>query len=338
MAPFVCEALAPVVQSSAGEGARARRLLSRRSELGLRVVCARGRLPPAKTSASEEVGGSGTRPPRPCPVAVGQAMAARRQMDGVLGIYDDFAAALASDAGAESEAQAAADTLATRYLDEQLLHHNTFVTDNRDYKQVVLVGCATDTRPFRLPWFEGTVIYMLAPPEAHQHAAAALKELPEAVVPRGCLLRRVGVDLQRGEGMDQHLAKAGFQSDRLSVWGLQGLGELGLSEEQCGDLMLDISCLAAFGSQVCGELWAQDKQTVANLLAGLGLLGHVAGMEEMAAENGRLWDVAKAGGAGASRWLFRCEQQRLSLAQMDTYGAHVAAAEETDEDFFDNFS
>lgn len=30
-------------------------------------------------------------------MAVGQAMAARRQMDGVLGIYDDFAAALASD-------------------------------------------------------------------------------------------------------------------------------------------------------------------------------------------------------------------------------------------------
>lgn len=271
-------------------------------------------------------------------------MAARRAADGALGVNDKFAAALAGEAGPQSTAQAAADTLATRFLDEKLLHHNTFVTNGRDYRQVVLVGAATDTRPFRLPWFEGTVIYLLSPPEAHQAAAAALKSVPDAVVPRGCLLRRVGVDLQGGANISEALERCGFQGDRLSVWGLQGLNEMGLSEEAYSSLLLEISCLAAFGSQVTGEMWAKDKGTVANLLAGLGLLGHVAGLDEVAAESGRLWDVAQQKESGVEtpppqeRWLFTSEQQRLSLVQMGTYSTHVTAAEETDEDFFDNFS
>lgn len=33
-----------------------------------------------------------------------------------------------------------------------------------------------------------------------------------------------------------------------------------------------------------------------------------------------------------------CVQVRLSIAQMDTYDDHGAAAAELDEDFFDNFS
>jgi hypothetical protein len=36
--------------------------------------------------------------------------------------------------------------------------------------------------------------------------------------------------------------------------------------------------------------------------------------------------------------VFRAQQRRLSLTEMETYEAHVAMAEETDEDFNDNFS
>lgn len=52
-----------------------------------------------------------------------------------------------------------------------------------------------DTRPFRLPWPEGTVLYMVAPPEVHEVAEAVLAQ-QGAAVPRGCLLRRVRADLQ----------------------------------------------------------------------------------------------------------------------------------------------
>ncbi len=61
--------------------------------------------------------------------------------------------------------------------------------------QVVLLGCGMDTRPFRLPWPVSTVLFLLAPAEVHAAAAAALKAAG-AAVPRGCLLRRVPIDLQ----------------------------------------------------------------------------------------------------------------------------------------------
>lgn len=60
--------------------------------------------------------------------------------------------------------------------------------------QVVLVGCGLDTRPFRLPWPSGTVVFLLAPADVHAAAAVALPARPP--MPRGCLLRRVSVDIQ----------------------------------------------------------------------------------------------------------------------------------------------
>ncbi len=50
------------------------------------------------------------------------------------------------------------------------------------------------------------------------------------------------------------------------------------------------------------------------------------------------WSEPSGRACGGQRWLFTARQQRLSLAQMDTYEAHSRAAQETDEDFFDNFS
>ncbi len=40
-------------------------------------------------------------------------------------------------------------------------------------------------------------------------------------VPRGCLLRRVNVDLQGGASIITELERAGFRGDRLSVWAVQ---------------------------------------------------------------------------------------------------------------------
>jgi hypothetical protein len=36
--------------------------------------------------------------------------------------------------------------------------------------------------------------------------------------------------------------------------------------------------------------------------------------------------------------LFRAQQRRLSLQEIEMYESHVSAAEEVDEDFFGNFS
>lgn len=56
------------------------------------------------------------------------------------------------------------------------------------------MGDAFDTRPYRLPWPEGTLLFLVAPRDVHQRAAERIKA-SGARVPRGCLLRRVPADL-----------------------------------------------------------------------------------------------------------------------------------------------
>ena len=85
---------------------------------------------------------------------------------------------------------------------------------------MVLLGDAFDTRPFRLPWPEGTVIYCVAPAAAHQQADAAFKA-QQARVPRGCLLRRVPAELHQDGSFASALERSGLRGDRLSVWVVQ---------------------------------------------------------------------------------------------------------------------
>jgi hypothetical protein len=222
-----------------------------------------------------------------------------------------------ADATAD-EQQSTLDAIATRYLDECLLNATgatsvTRMAKGEDYRQVVLLGVdGGDCRPFRLPWPEGTIIFLVAPAEVHERAEALLSSSyssdeeegsPPARVPRGCLLRRVDLDtaaLQRtgaGEAdveqqqqddpagppstifMDA-LARAGFRGDRVSVWGLQGLRGLGLdpglgaaSRRAMGALLAEVSSSAAFHSLVAGELPGPlSKREGSNLLAEAGLL------------------------------------------------------------------
>lgn len=107
-------------------------------------------------------------------------------------------------------------------------HHNCHPSHRsahcQEYNQVVLVGDAFDSRPFRLPWPEGTVLFCVAPAAAHAVADAAYKAAG-ARVPRGCLLRRVPAELADGASFAGALEKAGFRGDRLSVWAIQVGGE-----------------------------------------------------------------------------------------------------------------
>jgi O-methyltransferase involved in polyketide biosynthesis len=64
------------------------------------------------------------------------------------------------------------DLLVTRFFDEQALGAAGLanVSRNQDYNQVVLVGDGMDTRPFRLPWTAGTVLYLVAPGQRRAEA------------------------------------------------------------------------------------------------------------------------------------------------------------------------
>ena len=72
----------------------------------------------------------------------------------------------------------------------------------------------------RLPWPEGTVIFDVAPADAHAVTASALKAAG-AHVPRACLLRRVVADYAASPSFQNALAAGGLRGDRLSVWAIQ---------------------------------------------------------------------------------------------------------------------
>eukprot|EP00899_Mesostigma_viride_P001980 jgi/Mesvir1/11783/Mv00150-RA.1 len=68
--------------------------------------------------------------------------------------------------------------------------------------QVVLVGAGMDTRPYRLPWPKGTVIFEVGPGEALQYAKDIFKAA-SVRTPSGCLLRQVGADIRNANAINE---------------------------------------------------------------------------------------------------------------------------------------
>lgn len=171
-----------------------------------------------------------------------------------------------------------------------------------------------DCRPFRLPWAPGTVIFLVAPAEVHEQAeaqlaaaaAAAESVIPPAHVMRGCLLRRVNLNLAAaaadhgGSSSDkvstiftQELQRSGFRPDRLSVWAIQGLRNQGITDDTLRQLLTEVTNLAAFHSLLVGEIpGLRSKREVENILAEAGVLGAVVRYEQEDISYGR-WQEAE---------------------------------------------
>jgi O-methyltransferase involved in polyketide biosynthesis len=254
------------------------------------------------------------------------------------------------DAG-ETSVEDSFDMLATKFIDETLLQVSCAVNMNREqeYSQVVIVGDGFCTRFARLPWPAGTIIYLVAPSEVHERAEAILRDL-KVSVPRGCLLKRVDFDFDRSEvDLRSSLQDIGFRGDRLSVWGLQGIRKMRLSQGKIADLLSGICDAAAFESIVLGEFPASTVSEMENFFASYGFVASCMPLQFVAQEC-----LPSGLNAADSKWvrsiaqfddqnkafprIFRANQRRVSLDEMDMYNAHVQAAEEVDEDFFGNFS
>jgi hypothetical protein len=126
---------------------------------------------------------------------------------------------------------------------------------------------------------------------------------------------------------------------------------LNLNKASISSIFADISNLAALESLLFGELPATTATGVENLLASFGLLGahfepgSVAQHIESIDKSTSWWKELLSTGLGEVKnvekerpLLFRAQQRRLSLQEIEMYESHVSAAEEVDEDFFGNFS
>jgi methyltransferase (TIGR00027 family) len=101
--------------------------------------------------------------------------------------------------------------LRTRYFDDRVSHGLA-----QGIRQIVILAAGMDTRPYRLPFPEGTWVYELDRPEVLTYKQEKLANTS----PR-CTRHAVGVDL-RGEWQSK-LIEAGMNTTDRTLWLIEGL-------------------------------------------------------------------------------------------------------------------
>ncbi|MEN4396337.1 class I SAM-dependent methyltransferase [Mycolicibacterium senegalense] len=127
----------------------------------------------------------------------------------------------------------------TKYFDEYFAQ-----AIEAGVQQVVLLAAGLDSRAYRLPWADGTVVYELDQPRVLEFKREAIDELDDA--PRA-QRREVPVDLR--EDWPRALQEAGFDPSRPSAWIAEGL-LIYLPATAQEQLFAGIDALAAPGSFV----------------------------------------------------------------------------------------
>lgn len=183
--------------------------------------------------------------------------------------------------------------------------------------------------------------------EVHERAEAILAA-ESAKVPPGCLLRRVDYSFDHpNRSLFDNLKRKGYRGDKVSVWALQGIRAMELDWEVMGTLFTDISNAAAFESIIIGEMPEVSEKGVESFLASFGLIGGPIPLKTVVNHcfpqfsSEQAWWAPFLEGEekrALSPRLFRANQRRVSIDEMEEYEAHVRAAEETGEDFLGNFS
>lgn len=127
----------------------------------------------------------------------------------------------------------------TKYFDEYFTR-----AIDAGVQQVVLVAAGLDSRAYRLPWVDGTVVYELDQPRVLQFKRDTMARLGETPTAER---REVAIDLR--EDWPRALQEAGFDPSRPSAWIAEGL-LIYLPATAQEQLFAGIDALAAPGSFV----------------------------------------------------------------------------------------
>lgn len=173
-------------------------------------------------------------------------------------LFDDpYACLLAGDTGFTLlQRYAGAGTVPflavrTKYLDQAALE----AVVNRSVRQLVFVAAGMDTRAWRLPWPEGTVIYELDRPALLEAKDNLLVDRP---LPQGHKRHPVAVDLA-GAWADA-LTDAGFNPAEPTLWLMEGLLFF-LPEQAVRELLCTLRMLSAPGSRLAGDMISRTSLT-----------------------------------------------------------------------------
>ena len=168
--------------------------------------------------------------------------------EGVWSIYAD-PARMATLTDVEPDAMARIqlmiDFMATRtaFFDEFFLG-----AADAGIRQVVILASGLDSRTWRLPWPDGTVVYELDQPKVLEFKGETLRKHGAQPVAR---LVNVPIDLRHD--WPEALRQAGFDPSEPSVWSAEGL--VRYLPAQAQDLLFErINALSAVGSRLASNV------------------------------------------------------------------------------------
>lgn len=221
--------------------------------------------------------------------------------------------------------------IATRFIDDKLID----AVSQKDgiLRQIVLVTDGVDHRPYRLPWPPATLIF-------HVSSCPNIQVEKEEKVPKSCLVRYIYAELGESAGSEEwteRLRSAGYQGDRPSIWAMQGISFLGLSELQ--KILENVGSLAMKGSFFTGELpnttigcLNEDaaRQLLEKIFMSCGFRIKSISYEKISNDKNSAFDGVHI--------LFVAEQLRLSDDQVTKAMREMELAEESrDEETFEDW-
>jgi methyltransferase (TIGR00027 family) len=114
-------------------------------------------------------------------------------------------------------------------------------------RQAVILASGLDSRPYRLPWPDGTVVYEIDQPKVIEFKTATMTDIGATPTAER---RTVAIDLR--EDWPAALRRSGFDESKPTAWSAEGL-LVYLPPEAQDRLFDNITALSAPGSQLATE-------------------------------------------------------------------------------------
>ena len=130
----------------------------------------------------------------------------------------------------------------TRFFDDFFLD-----SASDGVRQAVILASGLDSRPYRLPWPDGTVVYEIDQPKVIEFKTATMTDIGATPTAER---RTVAIDLR--EDWPAALRRSGFDESKPTAWSAEGL--LVYLPPEAQDRLFDhITALSAPGSQLATE-------------------------------------------------------------------------------------
>jgi methyltransferase (TIGR00027 family) len=131
-------------------------------------------------------------------------------------------------------------------------------------RQAVILASGLDSRPYRLPWPQGTTVYEIDQPKVIEFKSTTMTEIGATPTAQR---RAVSVDLR--EDWPAALRRSGFDETAPTAWSAEGL--LAYLPPEAQDRLFDnITALSAPGSQLATEYHPDGGATVAERSKAMG--------------------------------------------------------------------